>query len=75
MRCNPSSSQMHRESHNSDKEGEAEQAGDVLSSEMGREDHGMIVPFLPPHACLGPADKGTWSSRKVPQENSTGGSK
>lgn len=70
---------MCRESQDSDEEGEAEQAGDILSSEMGREDYGMVrlhlcFPLLPPHACLGSADKGTWSSRKVPQENSPVGS-
>lgn len=46
---------MCRESQDSDEEGEAEQAGDILSSEMGREDHGMLrlhlcFPLLPPHA-------------------------
>lgn len=65
---------MCRESQDSNEEGEAEQAGGVLSSEMGREDHGMLrlhlcFPLLPPHACLGSADKGTWSSTEVPLEN------
>lgn len=70
---------MCRESQDNDKEGEADQAGYILSREMGREDQGMLrlhlcFPLLPPHVCMGSADKGTWSSRKVPQENSPVGS-